>query len=109
MLDKKFVEMFGRKVPYSIYSSEYIKHATTVVERKDELYISFGKKNSLWGKNRLHVPLPKDAGYGTMMAISYYIMGQIQKSRPPWFKKNIEDYMKKASKVFGKKMSPIVE
>ena len=109
MLDKKFVEMFGRQVPYSIYSTEYVKHATTVVARDDELFINFGCKNTMWGKNRLNVPLPKNADYVAMMAISYYVMGQIQKTRTAWFTKNIESYCKKVSKVFGQKIKPIVE
>ncbi len=109
MLDKKFVELFGRRVPYTIFSTEYVKHATTIVERPDELFISFGSKNTTWGKHRFHVPLPRTAGYGMIMAVSYYIMGQIQKSRPAWFKRNIESYCRKVSRIFKSKISPIVE
>jgi len=109
MLDKKFVEMFGRRIAYSIYSSEYIKHATTVVNRPDELFISFGYKNNTWGKNRLNVPLPKNPDYAAIMTISYYIMGQIQKSRTAWFKQNIAQYCKRISNIFGHEIKPIVE
>ena len=109
MLDKKFVEMFGRRIAYSIYSEEYVVHATTVVERDDELFVSFGSKNKTWGKNRLYIPLPKNSDFGVFMAVSYYLMGKVQKSNPPWFKKNLESYMKKVSKIFGKEIKPIVE
>jgi hypothetical protein len=109
MLDKKFVEMFGRQIPYTIFSTEYIKHATTIVQRPDELYISFGYNNKIWGKNRLNVPLPSWGDYATTMAVSYFIMGKIQRSRPAWFKKNIASYCKKISKVFGSTIKPIVE
>jgi len=43
------------------------------------------------------------------MAIGYYIIGKIQRANPPYFKNNIEQYMKKASKTFGHKLNPIVE
>jgi hypothetical protein len=109
LLNVKFVELFGRRISREIETFEYVKHATTVVPTDNELFISFGQKNTTWGKNRLHIPLPKNSGYVTMMAIGYYVVGQIQKAHPPWFKQNIDSYMKKASKIFGKKMSPIVE
>ncbi|MBS3115988.1 hypothetical protein J4421_00150 [Candidatus Woesearchaeota archaeon] len=109
MLDKKFVEMFGRELAYSIFSTEYVKHATTIVKRPDELFISFGDKNTLWGKDRFDLPLPAKADYGSIMAVSYFIMGQIQKSKPPWFKKNIVSYCKEISAIFGNEIKPIVE
>lgn len=109
LLNVKFIELFGRNVARDIETFEYLKHATTVVP-SDELFITFGRKiNPLFGKNRLFIPLPKNAGYATMMAIGYYIVGKIQKAQPAWFKENLENYMKIASKAFGKKMNPIVE
>jgi len=109
LLNVKFIELFGRNVARDIETFEYLKHATTVVP-SDELFIAFGKKmDPLFGKNSLFIPLPKNADYAAMMAISYYIVGKIQKAQPAWFKQNIESYMKKASKAFGKIMSPIVE
>jgi hypothetical protein len=63
----------------------------------------------MWGKRRLHIPLPKNANYATMMSVGYYIIGQIQKSQPDWFKKNIEGYTKDMSKVFKANIKPIVE
>jgi len=109
MLDKKFVEMFGRRIPYSIYSTEYIKHATTIVPSPKELFISIGYNNKIWGKNRLNIPLPPKADYAMFMAVSYYIMGQIQKSRHQWFKSYLLGYTKKISKIFKHEIKPIVE
>ena len=65
----------------------------------------------MWGKpeNRLFVPLPENADYGAMMAISYYVIAQIQKQRPAYFKQNIVQYMKEVSEIFGQTLSPIVE
>jgi len=113
MLQVKFIELFGRTVARDVETTEYVAHATTVVP-SDELFISFGtesERNTKWGKeeNRLHIPLPDNADYATMMAVSYYIIGKIQKARPPLFKENIVDYMKKASDEFGHELKVIVE
>ncbi len=110
MLQVKFIELFGRKIARDVETSEYMKHAVTVVPA-NELFISFGDENILWGepKNRLHIPLPENAGYAAMMAIGYYLVAQIQKHYPPYFKDNIAAYAEKASKIFGEVISPIVE
>jgi len=108
MLQVKFIELFGRQVARDVETIEYIKHATTVVPSK-ELFISFGQENKVYGKNRLHIPLPKNSDYGAMMAISYYIIGKIQNRKKDFFKKNIVKYMKEASLIFKEKMEPIVE
>ncbi|PIN89313.1 hypothetical protein COU60_04125 [Candidatus Pacearchaeota archaeon CG10_big_fil_rev_8_21_14_0_10_34_76] len=110
MLNIKFIELFGRRVARDVETSEYVKHATTIVP-SNELFISFGEENKTWGekKNRLHIPLPKNSDYGTMMAVSYYIIGKIQKSHTPYFKKNILSYTNNVSKIFKQEIKPIVE
>lgn len=110
LLNVKFIELFGRKIARDVETFEYMKHAVTVVPG-DELFISFGKKNETWGakKNRLYIPLPKNAGYAAMMAVGYYVIGNIQKAQPVWFKKNIQNYTEKTSKIFGSEIKPIVE
>ena len=110
MLQVKFIELFGRRIARDVETSEYMKHAVTVVP-SDELFISFGEENTIWGEpgQRFHIPLPENAGYAAMMAIGYYVIAQIQKQHPPYFKKNIALYTEKASKVFGSMINPIVE
>jgi len=110
MLQVKFIELFGRKIARDVETSEYMKHAVTVVP-SNELFISFGDRNMVWGasENRLNIPLPEYAGYATMMAIGYYVIAQIQKSKPPFFRENIVAYTKDVSKIFGSTISPIVE
>jgi hypothetical protein len=110
MLEVKFIELFGRRIARDVETSEYMKHAVTVVP-SDELFISFGEESAVWGDpdKRLHVPLLKNAGYAAMMAIGYYVIAQIQKQHHPYFKENIIAYTEKVSKVFGSKISPIVE
>jgi hypothetical protein len=110
MLSVKCIELFGRMIARDVETSEYVKHATTVVP-SDELFISFGYDNTMWGKegSRITIPLPEWAGYGAMIAISYYVIGKIQKVKPPYFKDNIKGYTEMISQVFGEEIKPIVE
>ena len=110
MLQVKFIELFGRSLARDVETSEYVAHATTVVPNH-ELFISFGEENTQWGKpaDRLHIPLPADAGYGAMMAVGYYVIAQIQKAYPTLFKDNIAAYTAQVSEIFGSTITPIVE
>lgn len=111
MLQNKFVELFGRQIARDIETIEFARlHATTVVP-SDELFISFGEKNEIWGdeQNRFFVPLPENCDYGAMMAIGYYVVGQIQKAYPHYFKDNIQAYCDKVSQLSGNNIRPIVE
>ena len=110
MLQVKFIELFGRRIARDVETSEYMKHAVTVVP-SDELFISFGEENTTWGDpgQRFHIPLPENSGYAAMMAIGYYVIAQIQKQHPPYFKDNITLYTEKASKIFGSTINPVVE
>ncbi|PIR87537.1 MAG: hypothetical protein COU10_03960, partial [Candidatus Harrisonbacteria bacterium CG10_big_fil_rev_8_21_14_0_10_45_28] len=110
MLQVKFIELFGRRIARDVETSEYMKHAVTVVP-SDELFISFGEENTIWGEpgQRFHIPLPENAGYAAMMAIGYYVIAQIQKQHQPYFKENIAAYTKQASKIFGNTINPIIE
>lgn len=110
MLQIKFIELFGRNIARDIETSEYVRHATTVAPA-DELFISFGEPNMTWGKpeNRFNVPLPDGADYGAMMAVGYFVVAQIQKAYPHFFKDNIAQYTADVSEIFGQTITPIVE
>ncbi len=110
MLQVKFIELFGRIVARDVETSEYMSHAVTVVPSR-ELFINIGVEGGTWGtpENNLYIPLPPDADYVAIMAIGYYIIGQIQKSHPPYFKNNIALYCENAGKAFGTTIPPIVE
>jgi len=108
MLLTKFDEIFGPMISGRSFTLEQAKHAKTIVQSDKEIFISFGEKNRIFGTRRLDIPLPKKAGYGAMMAISYYVIGQIQKQHPPYFRDNIEAYCRRESKIFGEKIEPIV-
>lgn len=109
MIQIKFIELFGRTIARDVETSEYVKHATTVIP-SNELFLSFGYENTTWGsgENRMNIPLPEDAGYGAMIAIAYYVIGKIQKAHPALFKENIAQYTEEISKVFGEEIKPIV-
>lgn len=92
MLITKFDELFGPKLPGRCYTEAQTFHAKTVVPWDKELFISFGFKNAHFGSQRLTVPLPANAGFVSMMATGYYVIGHIQAQFPPWFKRNAEKY-----------------
>lgn len=110
MLEVKFIELFGRMIARDVETAEYVRHATTVVPGR-ELFISFGEENTTWGApdKRFFVPLPDTAGYAAMMAVGYYVVAQIQKAHPPYFKDNIATWAENVSRIFNHPVSPIVE
>lgn len=111
MFVTKFDELFGPRLMGRIFTLEQTKHAKTVVPMEKELFISFGEKNEDFGlrANRLYIPLPERVDFVAMMAIGYYVVGQIQKAKPAYFKGRVVEYCREISDVFGKEITPIVE
>jgi len=109
MLATKFVELFGRRIARDVFTWEQSKHATTVVETPKELFLAFGRENTVLGKERLNIPLPKNPTYPAILAVGYYVIGKLQTQKPPWFKQSIESFAKRASEAFGQTIKPIVE
>jgi len=109
MVKVKFVELFGRNLARDVETTEGMTHAITVAPA-NELYLSFGEPNTTWGtaESRYNVPLPDSAGYAAAMAITYYVVAQIQRQKPQYFKDNIAAYMQFISAVFGEELDPIV-
>lgn len=105
----KFDELFGPMIAIRVYTVEETKHAKTLIGYDLELFISFGYENKIFGSKRLNIPLQNNFSYGTLMAVGYYVIGQIQKSNPQYYKENIEKYLKEASIIFNEKLSLIVE
>lgn len=111
MFGAKFDEMFAPEVSGRVFTLEQAKHAKTVVRSRKECFISIGTAQILFGEKdqRVHIPLPADAGPAAMMAIGYFVIGNIQKQHPPYFKNNIAQYVSDASEMFGHQISVIVE
>lgn len=111
MFKTKFDELFGPKVMGRIFTMEQTKHAKTVIPADNELFVSFGVDNTVFGKpeNRLYIPLPEEGDYAAMMAIGYVFIGHIQKQLRPYYKERIEAYTKETSEAFGSTINVIVE
>jgi hypothetical protein len=103
MLDIKRHELFGPKVSLRAFSFGEARHAKFVVRDKKELVISFGKNLYFGeGESRWEINLPDDADYGTYLAVTYYLVGLIQKSKPDYYKKNIERFcLNDGPKAYG--------
>ena len=93
MLEIKHNELFGPKLSLRAFSEGESRHAKFVIRDERELVISFGE-NLYFGhpKHRWEIKLPKTADYALMMALTYFIVGQIQESKPDWFGKNIANF-----------------
>ncbi|MAF50666.1 MAG: hypothetical protein CMH64_01110 [Nanoarchaeota archaeon] len=111
MFMTKFDELFGSKISGRVFTVEQTKHAKTVVPSKKEFFIGIGcdDRYKLFGRHKMCIPLSSKANYAEVLAIGYYIIGQIQKQHPQYFKNNIENYTKEASKLFKTKIEPIVK
>lgn len=110
LLRVKFIELFGRKVARDVFSYEHLKHAITVVPDENELAISFGEWEFDFENTRLNIPLPVNADLATIMAIWYYVIGNIQQSHPNYFGQNIRNYIDRMNQTgFSKWLSVIVE
>jgi len=111
MFVTKFDELFGPQLMNRVFTLEQTKHAKTVIPHETELFVSFGDENTMFGtvENRLHIPLPDNAGFGAIMMIGYYVIGQIQKQKPPLYKDRIGAYVQETSAAFGTHLSVIVE
>lgn len=105
MLRTKFDELFGPKLVGRFFITEEAKHAKTVVEDNDEIFINFTDRPL--GKDR-EIMLSLPSGYGAAIATTYYVVGLIQRSQPPYFKNNIARYCEETSAVFGQTIEPIV-
>jgi hypothetical protein len=110
MIEVKFIELFGRRVARDIFSYEQMKHATTVVQSDDELFLCFGNNTGIrYGKNQINIPIFDESSYAAMMLVSYYLVGLIQKSLPPYFMDSIEEYCVRARAQSGFDIKPWVE
>ncbi len=102
--ETKFDELFGPMIQGEAFTFEQTKHAKTVVKSNKELFISLGVDNKVFGENKLNYKIPKWADAGLVFCLGYYLIGKIQKTNKPWFKENIERYVKEASRIFGEEI-----
>lgn len=95
MLEIKKSELFGPKLSLRAFSQGHGRHAKFVIRDKNELVISIGEKNEYFGESESRWDIfPKNNfGYAGIMALTYYIVGKIQASKPQYFKENIGKYV----------------
>jgi len=105
MIDIKDNELFGPHLMIRSYPEGHARHAKFVHPWEKELVISVGFKNNYFGhsKHRWDIPLPESASFGTVIALTYYVCGLIQKGKPDYFIQNIEKYCTDyGPKAYGK-------
>lgn len=111
MVRTKFDELFGPMLVGRVFTEEEIKHAKTVVTSPTEFFIHIGEESVSYAKkeNQCTISLPSDQkGYIAALAVSYFVIGHIQKQFPPYFAERIAAYTKKAPELFGYSVDPIV-
>jgi len=98
-------ELFGPYSSLRAYAEGQARHAKFIARSPRELVISFGA-NPFFGepKNRWAIRLPKDANFGLVLSLSYYLVGLIQRQKPAYFKKGLLNYcLKTGPKPYGRK------
>ena len=102
MLEIKRNELFGPYLSLRAFSFGEARHAKFINNSEKELVISFGI-NKYFGlkNNRWQINIPKNSGNSFIMALAYYLIGKIQESKPPYFKKNIEKFCLEGPKAYG--------
>ncbi len=105
MIDIKNNELFG---PFSLlraFPEGHARHAKFVIPTDKELVIGIGASTDYFGHpdHRFIIDLPADADFGLVLALTYFIAGKIQSSKPPYFKENIANYCNGyGPKAYGK-------
>ncbi len=95
MLEIKQSELFGSKVAIRAFPQGHARHAKFVIRDPQEMVMSLGQKNEFFGdpNHRWDIDFPKDMRFAGIMAATYYIVGKIQASKPPYYKENIARYV----------------
>ncbi len=106
MLVTKFDELFGPRIIGRCYTTEQTKHAKTVVTWERELFLNFEAPGEhdvaldLLPVKRLTIPLMNANGFGSTIAIAYYVIGHIQEQYEPYFAKSCDDYKELQPRLF---------
>jgi hypothetical protein len=107
MLDIKKSELFGPKISIRAFSLGQARHAKFVIRDKSELVITLGSEKNLYfgeAESRWQIALPSGVDFAFIFCLTYYLIGQIQKYNPPYFRKNIKKYcLDYGPKAYGSK------
>lgn len=93
MLEIKKSELFGPNLSLRAFSYGESRHAKFVIREKDELVISLGiNKYFGYPQSRWEIKMPKKSNPALTMALSYFLIGLIQVSKPDYYLKHIEKF-----------------
>ena len=94
MIEIKRDELFGPHLMIRANSQGFSRHAKFVHPWEKELVISIGNKNPHFGHpdHRWFIPLPQNAGFGLVKALTYYLCGLLQRDKYPYFVENVENF-----------------
>ncbi len=104
MLDIKKSELFGSELSLRAFPEGHARHAKFVIPSEKELVISINSKNECFGHadHRWDISV-NDADFATILSLTYYLVGKIQESKPPYFTENIANYCNDyGPKAYGK-------
>ena len=104
MIIIKGEELFGPHVGVRAYTHGHSRHAKFVHPWEQELVISLGE-NKFFGHpdHRWDIDIPTGTGFGSVLALTYYICGQLQSVKPPFFMQDIEAFTSDyGPKAYGK-------
>jgi hypothetical protein len=105
MIDIKKSELFGPHLSLRAFTQGYARHAKFVNPWEKELVITLGEKSDFYGfkNHQWNINIPSFLNHAGAMAITYYIIGKIQESKPSFFKDNIKNYcLDYGPKAYGK-------
>ncbi|PIS09626.1 hypothetical protein COT75_00280 [Candidatus Beckwithbacteria bacterium CG10_big_fil_rev_8_21_14_0_10_34_10] len=105
MIDIKKSELFGSRLSIRCFTNGHARHAKFVIPWEKELVVSIGTENKYFGhpNHRLSIELPETASFGTILSLTYFIVGKVQESKPHYYKENIKAYCRDyGPKAYGK-------
>lgn len=105
MVEIKGDELFGPHVMIRAFPQGHARHAKFVHPWEKELVITLGSENRFFGdpKHRWDIALSKDASFGSVISLTYYLCGLIQKAKPDYFMQHIEGFCTDyGPKAYGK-------
>lgn len=110
MIEIKGHELFGPRLSLRAFSHGQARHAKFVIPFKHELVISLGENKYFGLKgNRWEIKNKKNFSPSLALALTYFIIGKIQESKPNYFKNNIENYCSSGQLAYGqKKAFPLI-
>jgi hypothetical protein len=73
------------------------------------VYDGVNEQEKSLSDDEVHSFSESSTSYAAMMLVSYYLVGLIQKSLPPYFMESIEDYCRRAKLQSGFDIKPWVE